>query len=143
SEPSELAEDCPARGTGAALVLPSANAEAMNLHPAEISTCVSLCAHPVVTLDGAGRHPPGDKLKVPDNISLLPLPPYSPRLNPAGPSTGSGVWQYLRQNHLSNRVFDTYDTIVNACCDACNKLIAQPQRITSIATRTWALKVKT
>ena len=125
---------CPARGTGAALVLPYANAEAMNLHLAEISTCVTLCAHAVVTLDGAGWHQPGDKLKVPDNISLLPLPPYSPELNPA-----ENVWQYLRQNQLSNRVFDTYDAIVDACCDAWNKLIAQPERITSIATRTWAL----
>jgi hypothetical protein len=39
------------RGTGAALVLPYANAEAMNLHLAEISTCVTLGAHAVVTLD--------------------------------------------------------------------------------------------
>ena len=122
---------CPARGTGAALVLPYANAEAMNLHLAEISTCVTLGAHAVVTLDGAGWHQPGDKLKVPDNISLLPLPPYSPELNPA-----ENVWQYLRQNQLSNRVFETYDAIVDACCDAWNKLIAQPERITSIATRT-------
>lgn len=128
---------CPARGTGAALVLPYANAEAMNLHLAEISTCVTLGAHAVVTLDGAGWHQPGDKLKVPDNISLLPLPPYSPELNPA-----ENVWQYLRQNQLSNRVFETYDAIVDACCDAWNKLIAQPERITSIATRTWALQVK-
>ncbi|MGH6863981.1 MAG: hypothetical protein ACRECN_06865 [Methylocella sp.] len=72
-------------------MLAYANAEAMNLHLAEIRTGVSLCAHPVVALDGAGWHPPGDKLKVPDTISLLPLPPYSPQLNPAGPSTGSGV----------------------------------------------------
>lgn len=109
----------------------------MNLHLAEISTCVTLGAHAVVTLDGAGWHQPGDKLKVPDNISLLPLPPYSPELNPA-----ENVWQYLRQNQLSNRVFDTYDAIVDACCDAWNKLIVQPERITSIATRTWALQVK-
>jgi len=128
---------CPARGTDAALVLSYANAEAMNLHLAEISTCVTLGAHAVVTLDGAGWHQPGDKLKVRDNISLLPLPPYSPELNQP-----ENVWQYLRQNQLSNRVFDTYDAIVNACCDACNKLIAQPERITSIATRTWALQVK-
>jgi transposase len=109
----------------------------MNLHLAEISTCVTLGAHAVVTLDGAGWHQPGDKLKVPDNISLLPLPSYSPELNPA-----ENVWQYLRQNQLSNRVFDTYDAIVDACCDAWNKLIAQPERITSITTRTWALQVK-
>jgi len=51
------------------------------------------------------------------------------------------IWQYLRQNYLANRVFDTYEAIVDACCDAWNKLIAEPERITSIATREWALQV--
>jgi hypothetical protein len=49
--------------------------------------------------------------------------------------------QYLRQNQPANRIFETYDEIVDACCDAWNKLIADPERITSIATRTWALQV--
>jgi hypothetical protein len=73
---------CPAGGTGAALVLPYANAEAMNLHLAEISRCVMPGAHGIVTTDGAGWHQLGPRLKVPDNISLLHLPPYSPELNP-------------------------------------------------------------
>ncbi len=73
---------CPARGVGAALVLPLVNTEAMNLHLAEISTQVTLGAHCVLTLDGAGWHQLGGKLRVPENISLLPLPAYSPELNP-------------------------------------------------------------
>jgi hypothetical protein len=89
---------CPARGTGAALVLPYANAEAMTLHLAEISRHVAHGAHAIITMDGAGWHKEGGRLKVPDNISLLPLPPYSPELNPQ-----ENVWQYLRQNHLANR----------------------------------------
>ena len=88
-------------------------------------------------MDGAGWHQPGDRLKVPDNISVLLLPPYSPQLNPQ-----ENIWQYLRQNYLSNRVFESYEAIVDACCDAWNALIAQPDRITSIATRDWALPVK-
>lgn len=108
----------------------------MNLHLLEISRRVSPGAHAVVTMDGAGWHREGKRLKVPDNVSLIRLPPYSPELNPQ-----ENVWQYLRQNYLANRVFDTYDAIVEACCDAWNKLIAQPQRITSIATRQWALQV--
>jgi transposase len=127
---------CPARGTGAALVLPRVNAPAMNLHLAEISQCVSQGAHAVVILDGAGWHQPGDKLKPPDNPSLLPLPPYSPELNPQ-----ENVWQYLRQNYLSHRVFDSYSAILDVCCEAWNKLIAQPERIASIATRDWAKQV--
>ena len=105
----------------------------MTLHLAEISRQVAPGAHAVVTLDGAGWHQTGGKLRVPDNISLLPLPPYSPELNPV-----ENVWQFLRQNQLSNRVFEGYDAIVDACCRAWNALIDDPARITSIATRNWA-----
>jgi hypothetical protein len=129
---------CPARGVGAALVLPFVNTEAMNLHLAEISTQIASGAHAVITLDGAGWHQTGGKLKLPDNISLLPLPPYSPELNPV-----ENVWQFLRQNHLANRVFDTYTDIVDACCDAWNALMAAPDTIRSIATRQWAETVIT
>lgn len=124
---------CPARDVGAALVLPAADGEAMSLHLAEISRNVTLGSHAVVLLDGAGWHQSGGKLKVPDNISLLKLPAYSPELNPV-----ENIWQYLRQNRLSNIVFDTYDAIVDACCDAWNALTAQPGLIRSIATREWA-----
>ncbi len=84
-------------------------------------------------LDGAGWHQRGGRLRVPDNLSLLPLPPYAPELNPV-----ETVWQFLRQNRLSNRVYDTYDAIVDACCDAWNALMAAPERIASLATRHWA-----
>jgi transposase len=105
----------------------------MNLHLQEISTLVAPGAHAVLLLDNAGWHQPGGKLKLPDNISLLHLPSYSPELNPV-----ENIWQFLRQNHLSNRVFETYTAIVDACCEAWNALIATPARITSIATRSWA-----
>ena len=117
-------------------MLPRADIEAMNLHLAEISTQITPGAHAVLTLDGAGWHRPGGKLKMPHNISLLPLPPYSPELNPV-----ENVWQYLRQNHLANRVFETYTAIVDACCEAWNALVARPETITSIATRAWAKTV--
>jgi putative transposase len=119
-------------------VLPFVNTEAMNLHLAEISTQVTPGAHAVLTLDGAGWHQLGGKLKLPDNISLLPLPSYSPELNPV-----ENIWQFLKQNHLANRVFDTYADIVDACCDAWNALIEQPERIRSIASRSWAKQVST
>lgn len=124
---------CPARGVGAALVLPFANTAMMSLHLAEISARVTPGAHALLVLDGAGWHATGGQLRVPDNVTLLRLPPYSPELNPV-----ENVWAYLRGNKLSNRVFDTYDAIVEACCDAWTWLMAQPERITSIATRSWA-----
>ena len=127
---------CPARETGAALVLPFANADAMNLHLEEISRNVAAGAHALLVVDGAGYHGKAC-LVVPDNITLLTLPPYSPELNPV-----ENVWQYLRQNFLANRVFDSYEAIVEACCKAWNTLIALPQRLASITTREWAAAVK-
>ncbi len=61
------------------------------------------------------------------------LPPYSPELNLAG-----NVWAYLRGNTLGNRVFDTYEAVVDACSDAWLRLASQPERITAIGTREWA-----
>ncbi|ESY88174.1 transposase [Mesorhizobium sp. LNHC209A00] len=56
------------------------------------------------------------------------------------PSTPSveNVWQYRRANWLSNRVFDDYDALIDAACEAWQKLIAQPETITSIGMREWA-----
>ena len=105
----------------------------MNLHLADISTAIAPGARAVLTVDGAGWHQPGGRLVVPDNITLLHLPPYAPELNPV-----ENIWAFLRSNKLSNRVFDSYDAIVDASCDAWNWLIAQPERITSIASRAYA-----
>jgi len=108
----------------------------MNLHLAEISAVVTSGAHAVLILDGAGWHQNGDKLRVPGNITLLHLPPYSPELNPV-----ETVWEYLRANKLSNSVFDTYDIIVDRCCAAWNWLTETPDRIRSIAAATWTKTV--
>jgi transposase len=127
---------CPARDPSAALILPKANAKAMNLHLMEISSQVSAGAHAVVILDRAGWHKTGGKLRLPDTISLLHLPAYSPELNPA-----ENIWPYLRQNQLSNRIHANYKAIVDACCDAWNQLLNQAGLIASIATRSWAQRV--
>jgi len=71
---------CPDRAVGAALIMPYANSHAMNEHLKEISSQVAPGAHAVLVCDGAGWHLPGQKLRVPDNITLLSLPPYSPEL---------------------------------------------------------------
>ena len=124
---------CPDRGVGAAIIMPAVNTEAMNDHLEEISTRVAEGAHAILILDGAGWHQPGGKLLVPDNISLLPLPPYSPELNPV-----ENVWEYLRANKLCGLVWNTYDEIVEACQVAWQFLIDDPDRIRSIGTREWA-----
>ena len=67
---------------GAALVLPFANAEMINLHLAEISRHITPDAHAVPTVDGAGWHQLGGRLQGPPNVTLLHLPPHAPELNP-------------------------------------------------------------
>jgi len=70
---------------------------------------------------------------MPANITPILLPSRAPELNPV-----ENIWQYMRANWLSNRVFETYDAIIDAACEAWQKLTAQPQIITSIGSRDWA-----
>ena len=111
---------CPARGVGAGLVLPRCNTDAMNL---EISIAVA-------PLDQAGWHF-SKTLETPNNIALLPLSSKSPELNPV-----ENIWQSMRDNWLSNRVFSSYNDIVDHCCFAWNQLIDQPWKIMSIGLET-------
>lgn len=76
------------------------------MHLAEISSQVAPGAHAVLLLDQAGWHLSG-KLAVPANITLLPLPPKCPELNPV-----ENIWQFMRDNWLSNRIFTSYDNVV-------------------------------
>jgi transposase len=113
-------------------VLPFADADAMNDHLAEISCTVAPGAHAALVLDKAGWHRAA-ALVVPDNISLVLLPSYSPELNPV-----ENVWQYLRANWLAISVFDDYDAILDACCNAWRRFAEQPDLISSITSRQWA-----
>jgi hypothetical protein len=124
---------CPERGVGAGLVLPACHTGAMQLHLDEIASQVTPGAHAILILDQAGWHT-ARALAVPANITLLPLPPRAPELNPV-----ENVWQFMRQNWLSNRVFRTYEDILNHCCQAWRKLLDQPWKIMSIGLRDWAL----
>jgi len=105
-------------------VLPSCNIAAMNLHPAEIAAAVSPGAHATVLLDQAGRHI--------SNRLVLPLPARCPELNAA-----ENLWQFRRDNWLSNRVFPSHEAIADHCCNAGNRLIDQPRRIMPIGLRDW------
>jgi DDE superfamily endonuclease len=123
---------CPERKAGAALVMPYANTGAMNLHLEEISKAVSPGAHAAIVFDGAGWHG-SEELRVPKNITPITLPPYSPELNPA-----ENIWESFRKNKLSNRLYQSYDDIVDACCDAWNAFMAAPESIATLTQRAWA-----
>ncbi len=99
----------------------------MNLHLTEIAKTVSPGSHAVLLVDQAGWHLSA-RLVVPTNITIIPLPPKSPELNPV-----ENIWQYMRDNWLSNRVFKSYDDIVDHCCYAWNTLL--DHRITTVGAR--------
>jgi len=122
---------CPARDTGVALIQPYADTAAMQRHIDEIAKAVTPGSHAVVLMDNASWHRTG-KLIWPKTVSPLFIPPACPELNAT-----ENIWQYLRQTYLSNRVFATYTAIVDAACDAWNRLLAENGRVRSIATRSW------
>lgn len=123
---------CPERAATAAIVAPTANTEVMSLHLTEIARRVAPGSHAVVVLDGAGYHGAG-ALAVPENITLVPLPPYAPELNPI-----ENVWEYLRGNRLAVTIFDSYDDIVEKACDAWMFFANDKERVVSITARSWA-----
>jgi transposase len=106
----------------------------MNLHLAEIATEVAPGAHAVLLIDQAGWHL-SSRLLVPPNITLVALPPKCPDLNPV-----ENVWQFMRDNWLSNRIFTSYNDLLDHCCDAWKKLTNQPWTIMSIGLRDWAYR---
>ena len=91
--------------------------------------------HAALVLDGAGWHG-ARALAVPPNVTLVRLPPYSPELNPV-----ERVWLHLRERFLSLRVFRDYRAIVDACCAAWNRLVAEPGRLRSLCHQPWIRNV--
>jgi len=116
--------------------MPHANTEAMNAHLLEISRTVAPGAHAIIVLDGAGWHG-SNALEYPTtslSCHCHPmLPPYAPELSPV-----ENIRAYLRANKLAISVFETYDQIVDACCEAWNFLARDPGTIRSIVTRDYA-----
>jgi transposase len=101
------------------------------LHLAGIAGQVAPGAHAVLVLDGAGYHIAGD-LDVPENSTSLKLPPYLPERNPI-----ENVRQYLRQNKLALSVFENQTHIIDACCNAWNFFIKDPDVVRSVTLRSW------
>ncbi len=116
-------------------MLPTVNTEAMQIFLDQVAASRPPDAHVAIVLDGAGWHQCKD-LAVPDNITLVVLPPYSPELNPV-----ERVWLYLRERFLSLRLFETTEDINEACCDAWNRLVAEQGRISCLCAYPWIEKV--
>ena len=123
---------CPERDTGVALVLPRASTEGMNRFLEELASQVPARTHALVLIDNAGWHVSED-LEVPANLTLVPLPPYSPELNAI-----ERLWQYLRDRYLSGCLFRDVQDVIDACCRVWNALLAEQRRIRSLTNYHWA-----
>jgi transposase len=97
----------------------------------EFAKTIAPDEHVALFLDSAGWHRSND-LVIPASITLMPLPPYSPELNPV-----ERVWEYLKERFLSHRLLDDFDAIVDAACSAWNKMTAQAGRLTSMTWLPW------
>ena len=103
----------------------------MTLFLDELSGQVVPGAHAILVLDGAGWHTAKD-LRWPDHVTPLPLPAYSPELNPQ-----ERVWEFLRQHHLALRRFLDHTALLDACQDAWRRFIGVTGRIRSLCSYPW------
>lgn len=119
----------PLTGDSSAMLAPTVNTEYMNAHLRFIGCQAGPDKHVVLVLDQAGWHV-AKALRVPANMTLLPLPPYSPELNPA-----ERIWAYLKSHYLSNRVFLDYDDLLASTREAWNSLTNE--RLRSVCRTDW------
>jgi transposase len=119
-----------------ALALPQATTAAMAVFLEHFAQQLEPGAHAVLILDQAGWHV-SHRLAVPDNVTLLPLPAYSPELNPV-----ERVWLYVRERFLSHRVLDGYAAVLDAACKAWNALRAEPGRLASLTAYPYLVRAE-
>lgn len=119
-----------------ALVMPEVSAAAMQVFLDGFAATLPQGVHAALLLDGAGWHIAND-ITVPAAVSLIFLPPYAPQLNPV-----ERIWLYLRERFLSLRLFADLGAIIDGCCDAWNRLIAEPGRIASLTDYPYLRSVR-
>tara|TARA_B110001454_G_C12646025_1_gene403340 strand:- start:22 stop:489 length:468 start_codon:yes stop_codon:yes gene_type:complete len=122
---------CAATGETFGLVLPYTNTDAMRLYLEEFSKVIRSGRHVALIVDNAGWHIAHD-LDIPDNITLIPLPSYSPELNAM-----EQVWQWMKEHDLSNISFKDYDEIVDKVCDSWNRFCSKVEVVKSLCLREW------
>ena len=115
-----------------ALILPEVHTDAMQVFLDRFAATIPDTDHVALFLDRAGWHG-ANALKIPDCITLVALPAYSPELNPV-----ERIWEYLKERYLSHRLLDDYDAIVDAAEVAWKKLTAEAGRLASLTWTPWA-----
>ena len=119
----------PETGESVALILPWVSTELMQKHLEAISRKAGPNRHIVLVLDNAGWHT-SHGLVVPENITLLPLPPYSPELNPM-----ERLWSWIKQHYFSNRTYVDYDALLDSLCCMWSRI--GRARLRSVCACSW------
>jgi transposase len=117
---------CPETGHAEGLLSPQLNTKVVNTFLELFSQAIPENEHAVMVWDGAGFHTSGS-LTVPENVSLVKLPPYSPELNPI-----ENLWHYLKSHFWSNRAYDDYDALEKAAMDAWRRAVLDEDLIKSV-----------
>ncbi len=122
---------CPETGETNGWLMPFANTETMSIQLSDFSRQLGPDVHAILVMDQAGWHTT-KRLAVPENMTLVHLPPYSPELNPI-----ELLWRYLRQRYLSNRVYPDRESLEEAVAMAWRRLTDNPETIVSICGFDW------
>jgi len=122
----------PIDGSHDSLVLPRADSEAMSVFLTEVSRRHQE-EHIVMFMDQAGWHT-SKTLKVPKNMELAFLPPYSPELNPQ-----EQIWDELREKYFANKTFKTLNAVMDEAVEALQFIECHHDKIKSIAHREWII----
>jgi transposase len=106
------------------------NSDVMNAFLRQFSQELPADAHGVMVLDRAGWHV-AQTLRVPDNVTLVHLPPKSPELNPV-----ENLWHYLRSHYWSNRLYKTWQDLKAAAVDARRRVCLVPDLVKTVCADT-------
>jgi transposase len=123
---------CPKTGQSVGLLSPTINTDMINAFFEQFAAEVSTDIHVVMVWDQAGFHT-SKKLKVPANITIVPLPPYAPELNPV-----ENLWHYLRSHYWANRIYADYDDLRFAAIDAWQNAAVNTDVIQSVCRASYA-----
>jgi transposase len=121
-----LSSACPSTGESVGLISPTLNAKVVNIFLDQMSRELAADVHAVLIWDGAGYHT-ANEVKVPENITVLKLPPYSPELNPI-----ENLWHFLRSHHWSNRFYADYDELFEAATQAWRRVCLNPTVVKTV-----------
>lgn len=126
---------CPETGESVGLLTPAINSDWSNVFFEQFTAEVCEDIHVLMLWDKAGFHM-ANKVKIPANITIVPLPPYSPELNPV-----ENLWHYLRSHYWANRTYADYDDIRHAAADAWRKAALDREIVKSVCCAKYTQRI--